>query len=147
MRYIVWMWHLETLQYDTGRWSRRCMGAVPENNGRPGAPPKMHLGSNLYMSVDSPYKCVQIREWKQNPSGRYLATRIGISLFPSSFKKLCSIDVDMDKTIPELCDTTRCAFSPDHQNMLGALAYWFCNPNGHLNYWAAKYTLMRIFRK
>ncbi len=95
---------------------------------------KWHLGSNLYVSVDSPYKCVQIREWNQTPSGRCLATRIGISLSPSSFKKLCSIDVDMDKLIPELCDTTRCAFSPDHQNMLGALACGFCNPNGYLNY-------------
>jgi len=90
---------------------------------------KAHFGGNVYATVQTPYACVNIRQW-------YLENDVlkpgrGTSLRSAEWNELLRIDRELLDTVePEIKTTLRCYEQLDHQNQEGAMDCCECNPNG-----------------
>ena len=91
---------------------------------------KCHIGGNVYATVDSPYACVNIRQWyKMEVDGELLPGR-GLSLTANQWDKYLEYDPLLDNYAPALASVAPCLFGEDHQNQEGWLMCPECNPNG-----------------
>ena len=89
---------------------------------------KWHLGSNMFVTISSPYSCVNIRQWfKKDVDGDLLPGR-GISLNAAQWNEFLLADARLDAIVPDLKTVTVCPL--DHQNQEGYLICSECNPNG-----------------
>lgn len=100
---------------------------------------RLHLGGNVYVSVTSPYRCINIRKFyfmRNVKSGKktLYPTREGVSLrFPEWAKlknNLCEINfhlpVELDSVVP-------CYARQDHSNQMAMLECMECNPSGDID--------------
>jgi hypothetical protein len=93
---------------------------------------EVHLGGNVYLSLTSPYNCVDIRQKYQDERGVIRFTRRGVSLRRSEWLKLKQAFGDILGAVPEADDLpTPCLMRDDHMNPLGALECKECTPNGY----------------
>ena len=73
------------------------------------------IGGKVYVSVTSPYKCVDLREYYWHPLLGERPTKKGIALRLHEFKRLLQLIPDIDKQNPALEKTPLCIESPQHQ--------------------------------
>ncbi|KAK3082482.1 hypothetical protein FSP39_015866 [Pinctada imbricata] len=98
----------------------------------------IHLGGNVRLSVQSPYKCVNIRQFVYGENaynkGTLIATSFGLSLKLAQWEGLkyhlasvnANLPVDVQSIVP-------CYMSPDHSNQMGFFECRECNPSGNLD--------------
>jgi hypothetical protein len=89
---------------------------------------KIHLGSNVYASVQSPYRGVNLRQWFKD-SKNVKRPGNGIILSPPIWQNLLNEDAKVDSRLPELKHTERCYEQSDHQNGMGWMLCSECNPD------------------
>ncbi|KAK3098459.1 hypothetical protein FSP39_019666 [Pinctada imbricata] len=125
------------------RWKNFCdsleeiVKTVQEMKGNKEVNMRIHLGGHVYVSVCSPYKCVNIRQWVRGSFGDkpLLPTSNGVSLKFAQWEFMTSrlpeinfqLPVDLDSVVP-------CQFADDHANQLGMLRCSECNPDGYRDY-------------
>jgi hypothetical protein len=86
----------------------------------------VHLGSNIYIEVDTEFGGVDIRHWYWcKDSASVKPTRRGIFLLPEQWNILVSCCKDIEEAIPELEHIELC-FDNHHNE---ASACTFCTPN------------------
>ncbi|KAJ8313181.1 hypothetical protein KUTeg_009261 [Tegillarca granosa] len=97
---------------------------------------KVHLGSNMYVTVKSGYPVINIRKWFM-PDGHseVVPTRQGITLSANAWYYVRSA-MDLVKHLlkEQIDNIVFCEASEDHQNQLGYLICANCNPNDFMNY-------------
>ena len=89
---------------------------------------KVHLGANMYASVQAPYRCVNLRQWYKDAQG-VLRPGKGVALKISVWDKFLSINEDMHKRISELEDAVPCELQDDHITQMGRMRCAECNPD------------------
>jgi hypothetical protein len=88
----------------------------------------IHLGSNVYVKVNTEYDGVNIRHWwwcKDSESVK--PTRKGVYLLPKQWDILTKCFNDIEQAIPELKQVELCC--DHHYNEDCTLKCTFCNPN------------------
>jgi hypothetical protein len=97
---------------------------------------KKHLGKNIYVSVDAPYRGVSLRRWFLKPGDVNMDLKLpgkGVFLNSHEFDRLQTIDREIiDRIIPELKSVTSCL--DNHQGQMSYLKCPFCNPDSYLNW-------------
>jgi hypothetical protein len=94
---------------------------------------KIHLGSNMYASVQSPYRCVNLRQWCKDAQG-VLRPGNGVALNVRVWDKFLLVNADLHDRVTELKDTIPCICEDDHANQLGFLKCSECNPHGFMDW-------------
>jgi hypothetical protein len=94
---------------------------------------KIHLGANMFASVQSPYRCVNLRQWFQDTNGVNRPGN-GVSLTVALWDKFLLADAGLYSILPELNNTLRCMEEADHGNQLGFLKCSECNPDGFMDW-------------
>lgn len=89
---------------------------------------KIHLGANIYASVQTPYRCVNIREWFKDENGVKRPGH-GVALNTWQWETFVAYDKQLDRVVPELKDTVRCMDANDHYNIPNALQCRECFPD------------------
>jgi len=96
---------------------------------------KAHIGGNWYVTVSPEFSNVDIRQfWLPPGENEVVATRKGISISKSEFRKLESLVEDLKRAVPELEEVQLCLAREDHQNQLGVLRCQECNPTDFHNW-------------
>ena len=95
---------------------------------------KIHLGANVFASVQSPYRCVNIRHWFKDAKNVKRPGN-GVALSPPLWRNLLKEDAKVDCVIPELKNTPRCYEQGDHQNQIGWITCYECNPDTYADSW------------
>jgi hypothetical protein len=85
-----------------------------------------HLGSDMYASVSSPYKCVNVRHWYRDSSRRLKPGR-GISFTNILWEQFQIKGREMENTVPEMGTVERCFDKECHQNQEGYFGCRECN--------------------
>ncbi|KAL4231826.1 Transcriptional coactivator [Mactra antiquata] len=76
---------------------------------------RRHLGGNWHVSVESGFKCVDIRQfWLPEGASEMRATRKGVSLTFQQYKELRNGLSVIDSFVPELRDVVPCYADPTH---------------------------------
>ena len=86
------------------------------------------IGGKVHVSVTSPYKCVDLREFYWHPLLGERPTKKGIALRLHEFKRLLQLISDIDKQNPALEKTLLCIESLQHQtyeSAMNCMAYQF----------------------
>ena len=87
------------------------------------------------MTVSSTYQNVGIRQfWIPPGETELVATRKGISIGKTEFRKLKDLQEELHQAVPELETVSKCLDNPSHANQLGALSCRECNPNDFENW-------------
>jgi hypothetical protein len=86
---------------------------------------RIHIGYNIYMTVDSPYKGVNIRQWYRQTNGDDLRPGWGIFLKKKHWDELCDIDKTIENDVQELKLAEPCF----HSGQLSWIACEACNPD------------------
>jgi hypothetical protein len=94
---------------------------------------RQHIGSNMYVDIHAPYRCVHIRRFLPNNKGELKATEEGVSLRLREFDELCNKMQEI-ADLTELNKVVRCLDQSDHANRMGFLACSNCNPNTYKFY-------------
>ena len=88
-----------------------------------------HIGGGYYISITSPYWCVDVRRfYKKN--GELKPTRDGVTLKWREWEMLVEHAGQLTSDTPILTAARPCYESPDHCNQLGAFACAECYPFG-----------------
>ena len=87
---------------------------------------KIHLGGNMFVSVTSGIRCVDIRQWYMDHQRTLRAGRIGIALRVSEWHKFVELIPQMNEQSARVRDAEPCF----HQNQEGAMECSECCPNG-----------------
>ena len=76
---------------------------------------RKHLGGNWLITVQTGFKCVDIRKfWLPEGATELRATRKGVSLTFPEYKELRNGLRTLDSFVPELKDVVPCYVEPDH---------------------------------
>jgi hypothetical protein len=94
---------------------------------------KIHLGDDMYASVQSPYRCVNLRQWFNDAQG-VLRPGKGVALNVPVWDKFLLVNADLHDRITELKDTVPCNCQDDHPNQLGMLRCAECNPDSYMDW-------------
>lgn len=100
---------------------------------------EFHIGHNFYVTVSSPWQCVDIRERFLDGEGKLRSTRRGINLRVPEWEKLKSCVAEIVQVVPELSAARPCYFEEDHMNQVGMLNCVECNPNGYDGFFNRSY--------
>lgn len=97
---------------------------------------KTHLGGNVFLSVKSPYRCVNVRKFEngqyENNRDNVYATKFGVSLKSMQWNNLKGILDEVNFHLPEELESiVPCYLSADHANQVGYLQCSECNPSGN----------------
>ena len=89
-----------------------------------------HVGGTYYVSVNSGYRCVDLRKWFQpfDTVGDIKPTKSGVSLRLNEWSDICSLVDVINKTYPSLSSTQPCYYDDDHMNQLSWLNFTECHP-------------------
>ena len=88
---------------------------------------KIHLGSNYYATVNSPYKGVHLREWFKAKNSSELRPGKGVFLKISEWNELVKVHESLPTIIPEIETVDRCWAT--HYAQMDAIMCPECNPN------------------
>ena len=89
--------------------------AVSEMERNDGTFYRRHLGRNWYLTVQTGFKCVDIRQfWLPEGASEISATRRGVSLSIPQYKELRNGLRLLDSYVPELRDVVPCYTQADH---------------------------------
>ena len=85
-----------------------------------------HIGGAYYVSVNSGYRCVNLRKWFKpvDSAGDMKPTKKGVwtsSLRLDEWSSLCNLVDVINKTYTSLDSAQPCNYSDDHMNSLGRL--------------------------
>lgn len=100
---------------------------------------RLHLGGNVYVSVTSPYRCINIRKFyfmRNVKSGKktLYPTREGVSLRFPEWAKLKNNLSEINFHLPvELDSVVPCYARQDHSNQMAMLECMECNPSGDID--------------
>jgi hypothetical protein len=95
---------------------------------------ELHLGGNVYVSLQSPLRIIDIRQRFLDSAGVLRPTRRGVALRVKQWEQLKGLFLRLEQLLPEIVDMIPCFLSPDHQNQQGALMCPECNPNYYQNF-------------
>lgn len=97
---------------------------------------KIHLGSNIYITVKHPIARVDIRcWWLPQDRDEVVPTKKGISLTFAQWDNLKnSMTLIKELLSEELEEVVFCENSNDHLNQMGYLSCSNCNPNEYMSY-------------
>ena len=90
-----------------------------------------HVGGTYYVSVNSGYRCVELKKWFQrfDAAGDIKPTNSGVSLLRiNEWSDLCGLVDVIKKTYPSLGSAQPCYYDDDHMNQLGWLNCTECHP-------------------
>ena len=121
-RYVILRDSLEKLSNDL---NAVCLGKNMNS--------KIHLGANMFASVQSPYRCVNLRQWFQDKNGVNRPGN-GVSLTVPMWDKFLLADAGLYTVLPRLNNTLRCMEEADHSNQLGFLKCSECNPESFMDW-------------
>ena len=94
---------------------------------------KIHLGANMYASVQAPYRCVNLRQWFKDAQG-VLRPGKGVALTIPVWDKFLLVNDDLHERVTELEDAVPCKLQDDHINQLGRLRCGECNPDSYMDW-------------
>lgn len=77
-----------------------------------------HLGGNVFVSVQYPYHCIQIRKWRKGYDDKDIPTIDGISLKRLEWQKLFGIFADIKKANPLFKNAEPCYYSHENQESM-----------------------------
>jgi hypothetical protein len=106
--------------------------------GRDDVQYKVHLGGNMYLQVNSPYRGISIRQFKNIGDSTHvelIPDVSGMFLLIPEWDRFIIIDKDIDTDIPELVNTVLCRDQTDHCNQEGYFTCPECCPNGENRDW------------
>jgi hypothetical protein len=89
---------------------------------------RVHLGSNMFATVQSPYRCVNINQWDK-VSKTVKRRSFGICLNAQMWQNFLKEDAKVDSLIPDLKTTVICQNRDDHQQIWGATLCSECHPD------------------
>lgn len=95
---------------------------------------KRHLGGNYHVSVTSPYRVVEVREWRRDEGDKLQRGWKGITLQFPEWEELMLLADTIVSVLPEIKDTIPCYMRGDHQNQMGALNCAECCPDTYMDY-------------
>jgi len=89
-----------------------------------------HIGGAYYVTVNSGYRCVNLRKWFQplDSAGDIKPTKKGVSLRLDEWSSLCNLVDVINKTFTSLDSAQPCYYGDDHMNQLGWLNCTECHP-------------------
>lgn len=90
---------------------------------------KIHLGGNIFVTVNTPFTCVNLRLWYLNEAGDLRPSYRGIALRSQEWQQFCDISGVIYDFVPELVDITTC--SESHNTRMQGLRCRECNPNDY----------------
>ena len=91
-----------------------------------------HIGGNVYVTVDSPYRLVDIRQRFVDEEGVLRPTRRGVKLRLKEWASLKEAVEAVKVVVPETAVLVPCSLQEDHSNQRGFLTCPECNPTGFL---------------
>ena len=96
---------------------------------------QLHLCGNWNVSVTEGFNCVDLRQfWLPPGEDTVVATKRGIALKISEFKRLFELIEEINTTVPGFDQIQTCNERDDHQNQEDALRCSECNPNDFHNW-------------
>ena len=89
-----------------------------------------HIGGAYYASVNSGYRCVNLRKWIQHldSAGDIKPTKKGVSLRLDEWSSLRNLVDVVNKMYTTLDSAQPCYYGDDHMNQLGWLNCTECHP-------------------
>jgi len=89
-----------------------------------------HIGGAYYVSVNSGYRCVNLRMWFQplDTAGDIRPTNRGVCLRLNEWSDLCNLVDVTHKTYTSLDSAQPCYYGDDHMDQLGWLNCIECHP-------------------
>ena len=89
-----------------------------------------HIGGTYYVSVNSGYRCVNIRKWFQplDLKGEIKPTKTGVALRLNEWTDLCTLVNVINSSYSSLGSAQPCYYGDDHLNQLGWLNCAECHP-------------------
>ena len=89
----------------------------------------LHISGNMYISIESPYWVVDMRQYYMDSEGELKPGRNGIALKFQEWSKLCYQGVEMVKChAPDIAELQPCATRIDHQSQEAAMDCPECTP-------------------
>ncbi|XP_069109811.1 uncharacterized protein [Argopecten irradians] len=123
------------------RWKRlvdRCSGTIDDTIEKVKKGElvdiKLHLGGNLYVSINSGYGCVNIRRWymPKDEDGGLVPTRQGIALNFEQWDKLKDCMLLLPDFIGDELDDVRLC-EDTHHNQMEMIECFDCNPSQNIS--------------
>ena len=128
--------HTLTLQ----RWKMLCDGCDPVNeliykskSGQQDSTLSIHLGGNVFISINAGYQCVNIRQFENNGNCIF-PTKDGIALRFTEWNTMIENMALINQNIPYFDTVFPCYMDLDHCNQLGFLRCPECNPTSFTEY-------------
>ena len=79
----------------------------------------LDIGGSWFLSVGNGYRCVDIRKWYTDCSGKVRPSRVGLSLRYPEWEKFKEIVNEIRQHRPEVAAVVPCYNGGDHQNQEG----------------------------
>ena len=97
---------------------------------------EFHIGGNVYVSINSPFWIVSIRQFfcPMNGANMRRPTPKGIRLKLGGWNTLKETIASVQREVPELENFVPCFARNDHSNQMGFLTCPECNPEGYQDY-------------
>ena len=105
--------------------------AIKDVTGQKDVDFEYHLGKNVYVSVKSPYRLVDIRQRFVDAEGVLRPTKRGLKLKLQTWTSLKAAIQEIKEAVPETSVILPCFLDDDHQNQQGYINCPECNPNGY----------------
>ena len=99
---------------------------------------KTHIGGNMYLQVNSPYRGISVRQFKNIGDSQcvnLIPDKKGIFLLFREWNAFLKVNKELDGIIPDLATTTPCMDQIDHCNQEGYYTCMECCPNGENRHW------------
>jgi len=88
-----------------------------------------HIGGGYYVSVNSGFYCVDVRKFYMPYNEKEVKpTRKGVALRLNEWARMKTIVETINSTYPSLGTAIPCYYQDDHNNQVGALECFECNP-------------------
>ena len=86
---------------------------------------KLHIGGGFYITVQAPYRCVQVRRYFRK-GDLTLPSRVGVSLRETEWKNFKEAVKEVESILPEISSIMPCDY--DHGNQMAYLECPECCP-------------------
>jgi hypothetical protein len=99
---------------------------------------KEHLGGNMFMQVNFPYRGINLRHFKNvgdSENVKLIPDVVGIFLKSCEWEEFLKMNEKMVDIIPEVETTLPCSDGIDHCNQEGYYSCLECCPNGEMRHW------------
>lgn len=122
------------------RWKMLCESCEPvieliakSKPGQQNEALSIHLGGNVFISINAGYQCVNIRQFENNGNCIF-PTKDGIALRFKEWNMIIEKMAQINQNIPHFDTVLPCYMELDHYNQLGFLRCPECNPTSFTEY-------------